>query len=263
MDLIVLAGDRGPGDPLAERSAVAGKTLVPVVGKPMLVRVLDTLGAWPKTDRIVVVAPDMRDYEQAIGLSSAAGRCLHVPPEASPSLSVGRALTELGSDRPVTLVTADHPLLSSRWLDALNGPGDEDLRVGLVDHALVRERFPHSRRTRYKFSDREVGGTNLFQFRTRQADQIIGLWRGVEQQRKRPWKVVSLLGPANLGLYLVGALALDQAFARLSKRLSVRIAYRLIDDPLSAVDIDTLSDLALVESLLADRAERDEGTACA
>ena len=40
---IILAGDRTSGDPLAEAAGVACKSLVPVGGRPMVLRVLDSL----------------------------------------------------------------------------------------------------------------------------------------------------------------------------------------------------------------------------
>ncbi|MEN1729305.1 MAG: nucleotidyltransferase family protein [Pseudomonadota bacterium] len=250
MNVIVLAGDRGPDDPLARQAGVTGKTLVPVAGLAMLTRVLQTLGAWQRLDRAVVVAPDKPEYLSAIS-AAGIGAATLLAPEASPSQSVAAALKKLGPQRPVTLVTADHPLLRIEWLEQLDAAAEDqdDLRVGLVDHAGVRSRFPDSRRTRYRFSDRELGGTNLFQFRTVNADRILTLWRQVESERKRPWKIVSLLGAANLLRYAAGRLHSKQAFAALSQRLGVRVGYRLIDDPLSAVDVDTPADLALVEAL--------------
>ena len=253
MNLIVLAGDRGPDDPLARQAGVAGKTLVPVAGVPMLTRVLATLARWPRTDRIVLVAPRNAAFDRAIEAASVSQPLSVIAPKASPSTSVAAALEALGGARPVTLVTADHPLLKCAWLDALSVSGDEDLRVGLVDHAGVRVRFPESRRTRYRFADRELGGTNLFQFRTPAADAILELWQRVERERKKPWKIVSLLGVANLVRFAAGRLHSVQAFRALSERVGLRIDYRLIDDPLTAVDVDTPDDLRLVESLIREQ----------
>ncbi len=253
MNIIVLAGDRGPDDPIARQAGVAGKTLAPIAGVPMLTRVLATLSGWSGTGRIVVVAPRQAAFDAAIEGAACARPLTAIAPAPSPSASVAAALAEFASDRPVSLVTADHPLLAPDWLDTLCANGEEDLRVGLVDHARVRARFPESRRTRYRFQDRELGGTNLFQFRTPAADAVLAFWRRVEQERKKPWRVVSLLGAGNLLRFAAGRLSAAQAFDALSRRVGLRIDYRLIDDPLSAVDVDSLADLALVESILRER----------
>jgi len=259
VNLIVLAGDRGPEDPIAVQAAVPGKTLAPVAGVPMLTRVLTTLSRWPMADKIVVVAPATNAYQDAVERAALPQAFDLIPPKSTPSLSVSAALEAFGDQSPVTLLTADHPLLKLEWLDTLSSPGDDDLRVGLVDHALVQARFPESRRTRYRFADRALGGTNLFQFRTSRADAILETWRRVEQERKKPWKVVSLLGASNLLRYATRRLHSEQAFVALSERIGIKIGYRLIDDPLAAVDIDSVADLELVESLLErDRFDQNE-----
>jgi len=253
VNLLVLAGDRGPDDPLARAAGVAGKTLVPVAGVPMLTRVLEALANWPRAERICVVAPALADYDDAIAAAGLTLPCQRVSPQESLCRSVREGLEQFGTSRPVMVVTADHPLIEPAWLDAMFVAADDDLSVGLVDHAGVRARLPDSRRTRYRFSDRELGGTNLFMFRTAAADTILDVWSGVEQNRKAPWKIVSLLGAGNLVKFLTRRLSSSDAFSALSKRAGLRIGYRLIEDPLSAVDVDSPADLVTVEGLLNDR----------
>ncbi|MFU8833090.1 MAG: nucleotidyltransferase family protein, partial [Wenzhouxiangella sp.] len=194
VDVIVLAGDRGPGDPLATAAGVAGKTLVPVAGQAMLTRVLRCLVGWPGTNRVLLVAPSSPDYVAAVDAAAlAAGQLVWIEPAGSPSQSVAKALAAADRTRPVLLATGDHPLLSHQWFDQLLAANSNaDLQVALVDWKAVIERFPGSRRTRYRFSDRSICGTNLFIFRSEKADVVVGRWRQVEQDRKRPWRIVSL-----------------------------------------------------------------------
>ncbi len=258
IDVIVLAGDRGPGDPLAQSAGVAGKTLVPVAGRAMLTHALSALAGWERLGNVILVAPALPAYEDAALASGlATSRLIQVSPAASPSASVAQALARAGPSRPLLLTTADHVLLKTGWLDEmLDRAGDADLLVGLVDYDRVMERFPGSRRTRYRFSDLSVCGTNLFLFQSGRADTVVEQWQAIEQQRKRPWRVVSMLGWANLARYLAGRLSLMQGFTALSKVLGVNVSARVLDDPLAAVDVDSASDLALVESVLAGRAGR-------
>jgi CTP:molybdopterin cytidylyltransferase MocA len=257
IDVIVLAGDRGPGDPLAVDAGVVGKTLVPVRGEAMLVRVLRTIAGWQRLHRLILVAPDSPDYRQAVaGTGLEPGRLVWVTPAASLSQSVTAALAATEGRRPVLMTTADHPLLSLGWFEQLlAGETEADLNVGLADWAGVMQRFPGSRRTRYRFSDASICGTNLFLFRHRLADSVLKTWQEVEQQRKRPWRIVSLLGWANLARFLAGRLALDPAFEALSRSVGVRVRPVLLDDPLAAVDVDSPADLALVEQVLAERGQ--------
>jgi len=260
MDVIVLAGDRGPNDPLAMTAGVSGKTLVPVAGVAMLTRVLRSLADWPGLGRIILVVPTGSGYEQAVAAAGPVSSVVEtVSPAGSPSLSVAKALKCLGSRRPVVLTTADHPLLKPDWLDRLcqdrtGNSNDDDLRVGLVDWSAVMQAFPGSRRTRYRFRHQSVCGTNLFLFQSARADRVLERWRSVEENRKRPWKVVSLLGWVTLARYLRGTLTLDQGFEALSRRLDLTISPVMLDDPECAVDVDSAADLALVEQVIARRA---------
>ena len=258
VDVVLLAGDRGPGDPLAAAAQVAGKTLVPVAGTPMLSRVLSTLATWGGSERIVLVAPKSTAYEKAAarGLTGADVELVWVQPAASLVASVRAGLAETGSRRRL-LLTADHALLKESWLDALLVAAARDpasVLVGLADWERVMARFPGSRRTRYRFSDRSVCGTNLFALHADDGvERILQTWQQVEQERKKPWKIVSLLGWVNLGRYLAGRLSLSEAFATLSGRVGAVVHPVLMDDPLAAVDVDSPADLELVEQVLREK----------
>lgn len=258
IDVIVLAGDRGPGDPLAVQAKVAGKALVPVAGKPMLERVLCTLRAWPRLGRIILVAPSQSGYRAAAGAAGwveGAG-LVWLEPRSSLSASV-RAGMAACSGCVRLIVTADHVLIDPGWLDhlleAVSADQEAQVLVGVTAWEEVMARFPGSRRTRYRFRDRAICGTNLFALREPGSSRLLDLWQGIEQQRKRPWRMVALLGWGNLAAYLAGRLSLAAAFEALSDRIKVAVRPVLLADPLTAVDVDSPADLALVESVVASR----------
>lgn len=259
VDRIVLAGDRRRGDPLAVAAGVAGKALVPVAGRPMLSHVTRTLTAWSRKGQVIVVAPDSEAYRRAAdaGAPGAADRLVRVAPGRSLTDSVRQALSRVRSKRCL-LLTADHVLLDQAWLEQLlaaDASRAATLTVGLADWHQVMARFPGSRRTRYRFSDFAACGTNLFLLNDqRGAQSILGHWQQVEQQRKKPWRIVSLLGWGNLSRYLAGRLSVDAAFSALSGRLGTQVRPVRVADPLAAVDVDNAADLALVEQILAERA---------
>ena len=250
--VIVLAGDRGPDDPLASGAGVPGKVLVEIAGKPMLTRVIETVDAFVADGEVVVVCRDRPEYVSAV---ERVRKCRRIAPAADPAASVVAALETLPRAGPVLVVTGDHPLIRPEWLQALVERAEAagaDAVVGVVDHADVMARFPGSRRTRYRFSDRDVCGTNLFYFSGRrgQGQEMAELWRAFEADRKRPWKIVRRLGTWNLLRYLVGRLSLDEAMEVLSKRTDMRVAAVLLDAPEAAVDVDTPADLALVTAII-------------
>ena len=258
VSVIVLAADRGPGDPLASRAGVPGKVLVEIAGKPMLTRVLETVAEFAGNGEVVVVCRNHPEYKAATEM---ARQCVRIEPAEGPAASAVAALDALPQSGPVLLVTGDHPLLRPAWLHAFvdrAAATGADAVVGVVDYARVLERFPGSRRTRYRFSDRSVCGTNLFYFSGRRGREIASLWRAFEADRKRPWKIVRRLGGWNLVRYVFGGLSLDAAMAALSQRMDMRLAAVLLDAPEAAVDVDSAADLELAAEIIQSRTESSE-----
>ena len=91
---LVLAGSRGPDDPVARAGGVAHKCLLPIAGVPMAVRVVETLATCPSVGRIALALEDagLLDDLPALRPLIAAGRCRALATGATPSLSVERAL---------------------------------------------------------------------------------------------------------------------------------------------------------------------------
>ena len=110
---LVLAGSRGPDDPVARHCGVEHKCLAAVRGAPMLAYVLKSLAASSSIGRIFVSVADPAILQ---GLSPAAN-CVALTSGASPSSSVLQALGEVSHPLPLLITTADHPLLSATMVD--------------------------------------------------------------------------------------------------------------------------------------------------
>ncbi len=252
---VVLAGDRGPEDPVARHSGVPCKALVPVAGRPMLMRVLDALAACAAIDGVTLVGPQAAQVEQCPELAAriAAGALAWLPPQASPSLSAAAALEQLPADRPVLLTTADHALLQAQWVDAFCAQAlasGQDAVVGLARHADVLAAFPGSKRTALRFRDDAYCGCNLFAFLTPAGRRAPTFWRQLEQQRKQPHRLAAALGLGTLLAYLGGWLTLAGGLKRLSGKVGAQLGAVLLDDPRAAVDVDSMADFELVQSVL-------------
>ena len=74
----------------------------------------------------------------------------------------------------------------------------------------------------------------------------------MEAQRKRPWRMAGLIGPGALLAYATGRLSLDNAVRRLGRAAGVRASAVASPYGLSAVDVDTSADMALVRRLVRD-----------
>ena len=241
MNALILAGSRsGAADPVAAGEGVAHKALALVGGATMLARVAGALSG-----RVAVSADDPAVIAEAerIGLTV-------LPPAAGPSASVAAALAVLGT--PLLVTTADHALLRSEWVDALvaGTPPGADVAVMLAERARVEADAPPSRRTWLKFADGHWSGCNLFYLATPAAVRAIDLWKLVEADRKRPWRIVARLGPGLLLRFLLGRLTLADAVAVLGHQAGVVAAVVPAPNGLAAVDVDSVADLALVRSLV-------------
>lgn len=243
VNVLILAGSRPEGDPLAVAAGVPAKALIDIGGQPMLARVVAALRA-AGDHRIAVSAsaPEVAALAQALG-------CEVLPAAAGPSASAGEAFRTLGA--PMLLTTADHALLDPAWVRhflSAHEPG-ADLSVLLARREAIERDAPGSRRTYLRLADGDWSGCNLFYFATPAASAALDLWRTIEADRKRPWRIAARLGPGMLIRHLLGRLGAAQAIAQLGTRAG--IAARLVESPfgLAAVDVDKPDDLALVRRL--------------
>ncbi|WNO54069.1 NTP transferase domain-containing protein [Stakelama saccharophila] len=246
-DAVILAGSRGPQDALAHHAGVSDKALISFEGRPMLAHVIAAVRS-AGAGRIAVSSNSapVRALAQQCGaevLDAAAG----------PSGSAAAALDHLGT--PLLVATADHPLLQREWITQFLAacPAYADIAALLAERSVVEAAAPETRRTYLRFADGDWSGCNLFFCATPAARGAIDLWRSIEADRKRPWRIVRRLGPRMLLGYLTGRLALATAVRRLGALTGARAA--IVASPFgeAAIDVDKPADIALVRDLLAAR----------
>jgi GTP:adenosylcobinamide-phosphate guanylyltransferase len=253
---IILAGDRTSGDPLAEAAGVACKSLVPVGGRPMVLRVLDSLEAASEVGSIILCGPTQTFINRAPELKTRidAGRVKWMAIQATPSASTYHALQSLPDNAPVLVTTADHALLTARIVDAFCTDARRtgcDVAVGLASHKQVASAFPETKRTAIKFRDGAYCGCNLFGFLNSQAYIAAHFWRQVEQQRKKPLRMMRILGGRAVTRYLLGRMPLTEALDHISSIMGIRAGAVILPFPEAAVDVDTVNDWIFVKNLVA------------
>lgn len=258
MNALILAGSRGPDDPMAKAAGVSNKALLPVAGVPMLLRVAEALRATEGVRRIHVCIEDARVIFQVPGLEALhRARVLEtVPASESPAASVAAALRRIDLSQPLLVTTGDHPLLTpailQRFLDS--APVDCDLAVALVPADVVSAAYPGAVRTFYKLGKRRYSGCNLFLVRSRNVVHVAEFWRRTETYRKRPLRLLWQIGPLAAIKILLGAMNADEAFAYLSHKAGAVIRYVELPIAETAIDVDKPVDLELVERIFASRA---------
>ncbi len=255
---LLLAGARNAQDPVAQIRGVSNKVLAKVSGKPMILRVLHSLESAATIQKMILCGPSSETVTQHSFLQSfiESKNVYWVSPGQGPSLSVEAVLDRCPEDLPLLITTADHALLTPEMIDYFVRQASQesvDVAVGLVAYPLVLSAYPGAKRTVLRFNGEGFCGCNLFMFFTPNARKLVTFWSQVEQERKHPLRLIRRLGVMALIRYLLGRLTLREALNHVGRRLDVQIKEVLLPFPEAAIDVDSPSDLELVEQILSQR----------
>ena len=256
--VLILAGARSGRDPVAEATGVSIKVLANVGGMTMVERVLTTLELSSLVQQRVLCGPSWQVVEEQAVLHDLVEKntIRWVAPQQGPSSSVKRFLEQYPQDLPLLVTTADHALLTVEMVEYFiqkASHAQADVAVALVPYAVVANAYPESKRTVIRFKGGGYCGCNLFLLGTSKAQRLVEFWTQVEQERKRPIRLIRRLGWRMLFQYVLGKLTLSDALGELSQRMGLSIQEIILPFPEAAVDVDTVEDLALVEQILAKR----------
>ncbi|MFV0474702.1 MAG: NTP transferase domain-containing protein [Pikeienuella sp.] len=244
--VLVLAGDRGPEDPVAQAAGVATKAFAPIAGEPMIDHVLAALEAAPQIGEIAVsIAADAPALPAGV---------LRLDAGPTPATSAAEGLAALGA--PLLITTADHPLLSPAMIaDFIDGAeqAGADAAAGASLREVVELAGNPGRRTYLKFSDGWLSGCNLFAVRTARGGGAIEFWTRIEADRKKPLRMALKIGLPALFRYLTGRLSRRAAAKMIGGLADCRAAIVLLDHPLAAHDVDKPSDLEFAARVLSQR----------
>jgi GTP:adenosylcobinamide-phosphate guanylyltransferase len=247
---ILLAGSRPGPDKFAASYGAEMKALIPIAGEPMLLRPLRALlaGRYIESVRILTQEPDLL----APVLPDGPGWSLE--PSSGTIAETLEALCNADNARwPLLVTTADHALLDIAMIDQFCAEAEgADLAIGVVTRSALEKRLPQSRRTWIAFKRGKYTGANLFSFGGPKALKAVELWRSVEQDRKKGWRLLLALGwPGLLGFLRLRTL--DQTLAAMGRKLGLTLRAVRLDDPLAAVDVDKPQDHDLVTAILERR----------
>jgi GTP:adenosylcobinamide-phosphate guanylyltransferase len=254
--VLVLAGSRGPTDPVAAAAGVPHKGLAIVAGRPMILRVLDTLRQCPEIGRVVLSVNErtLIDRLPELARRVAAGEVTVVDAARSPATSVIAALERIEDPLPLLIATADHPLLTPAMVrHFLKALGNAEAAAAVASEAVIAPAYPETRRTYIRLRGGAYSGCNLFAVVTPEADRVARFWTRVEAYRKQPWRLFAAAGPGPLLSFLFRRLDIDGVADRLSRMLGLRLRAIVLPFPEAAMDVDKPSDLALAEKILASR----------
>ncbi|MFL6730555.1 MAG: NTP transferase domain-containing protein [Sphingomicrobium sp.] len=245
---VVLAGSRPGRDAFAESFGTDLKALIPVGGEPMVVRPVRALLASASVGKILVLS-QAPDRIAAVLPDDPRIECR--PSKGTIAETMLGLLGDLDMSWPLLVTTADHALLEPATIDEFCGAaGGTDIAIGVVERANLLRRLPQTQRTWLRFRGGAYTGANLFALRSPEVRPAIELWRSVEQDRKKAWRMLSLLGPAVMLTVALRLVSLDEVLARLSGRLGLAVKAVQLSNALAGVDVDKPADHALAEAIL-------------
>ena len=249
---IVLAGSRPGRDTFAESFGTDLKALIPIAGEPMVRRPVQALLASESIGKLIILsqAPD-----RLAGALTKDSRIRFRQSHGTIAETMLALCDDPATEWPLLVTTADHALLDSAMVDEFaRGTDGTDVAVGVVERRVLISRFPEAQRTWLKFRGGAYTGANLFALRSPAVRPAIELWRSIEQDRKKAWRVISLLGPATLIAVALKLVSLDEVLAQLGGRLGLKVKAVQLSNPLAGVDVDKPADHALVERVLGGEA---------
>jgi GTP:adenosylcobinamide-phosphate guanylyltransferase len=248
---IVLAGSRPGRDAFAELYGAKIKALIPVAGEPMIRRPVRALLASECINDVIVLAQDPELIADAL--------------PQNPRITLRRSDTTIAStmlqlclDRqtewPLLVTTGDHALLDSATIEEFCLAASNDISIGVVERRALLERFPGAKRTWLWFRGGAYTGANLFALQSPKVAGAVELWRSVESERKKGWRVVSLLGPFVLIGTMLRLMSIDGALAHLGRKLGLTVTAVRLSNPVAGIDVDKAADHALAETVIEGRA---------
>jgi GTP:adenosylcobinamide-phosphate guanylyltransferase len=247
---VILAAGRGPDDPMARAFGIAHKCLLPVAGKPMLLRVVEALA------RTSIGRPFTLSIEHGAPVAEALGPSMElvarVSPEDSAPASALAAIGKLGRF-PVLITTGDHPLLTPAIIEHFTteaAASSADVLAALASGDTIRAAYPETRRTYFKLAGTDLSGCNLFAVMNERGLRLVERWRHIERNRKHPLRLVTAFGLVPLLEYLTGRLTPERAFTRISRKLGIVAQPVFMPFAEAAIDVDKPDDLVLAERIL-------------
>lgn len=237
---------------MAESFGTDLKALIPVAGEPMVLRPVRALLESSEVARVIILSQrpeklaEVLPEEERVAVQKAQGTIAET------------MLTLIDDDRlqwPLLVTTADHALLKRSMVDEFcEQARAADVGVGVVRRGPLMRRLPETRRTWLKFRGGAYTGANLFALSSPAVRPAIELWRSVEQDRKKAWRVISTLGFRVLLSAALRLISLDEVLAELGGRLGLKLRAVRLSNPLAGVDVDKAEDHELVEAILAGKA---------
>jgi len=255
IQVVVLAGERACGDSLTLSEGVINKSMIDIVGQPILSRVLRALAGSRASLPAHVIGLEGAVLEQAAdGVACHSVEALG----KGPTTSLLKSIENGSISFPFLATTSDHALLTPDIIDTFlekSITSDADVCVGIAERTTIEAAYPQVRRTYHSIGGVELSGCDLYYLARPEALSVVRFWQQTEKDRKKPWRIAWRFGPLTMLRILFTRSGPEPVFAMLSRHLGVRVRPVILPFAEAAIDVDKTDDLALVREIIAARAQ--------
>ena len=262
--VLVMAANRRPSaNLLAHAFGISHKCTVPVVGVPMIERVIGMVRSWACARRILISieTPDVLRGIPSVNDLLAAGDVVFVQSGATLAQSVANAACVLADkDYPLVITTGDNVLHTIDIMQAFYAASmgsSADVTFALTSRSIVAEAYPvEAPGLGYlRFAEGEHSNCNVYMIRNSSAVRAANVMRHGGQFRSHPLRILRTVGLWALLQYKLGRITLVKLCARLERIFGVSVGIVILPYADAPIDADTLESLALIERILQNREE--------
>lgn len=251
---VVLAGDRGPSDPVAQAAATYGKAAVEFQNVSLLEKILSTLSQSQSVEQIFILGPSQSCLDKCTDLYDVINEydAQYLAPEKGPSASAAKGI-RAAQHYPTLITTCDLPLLNAQNVDLFCqqvASIEADFVAGAVNYEHIGKLIPELKKTQYTFVDQKLCFANLFAVLDEPGLKAIEYWQSIEKSRKNPFEMVKKIDWLSLVRYKMGRLSLNQVELVMSRKIGARLRVQLFSTPELAIDIDSAHDYEVMNDYL-------------
>ncbi len=251
---VILAGDRGPNDPVASAAGVEGKAFVALNSNTLLEDIISVLHASESINNIYAVGPKQEYLNKYPSIQSHIEQHqVHViEPADGPSASAMRGVM-FADNYPTLIVTCDLVFINTDLIDQyckLMSNVNADFVACAIDYEVIHAQFPQLKKTQYTFAQRAVCFANVFAVLSPQGLKALDYWQEIEKSRKNPIQLIRKIDWLSLINYKLGRLSLDQVAAKLSGKVGAQLAIESMPHAELAIDLDSAEDYYLIKDTL-------------
>ena len=242
---VILAGNETKREATADSKAVGqlqDKATCIIGGKMMIEYVVDALIKSACVDHIAVIGDKtkLQFLESMVHLE-----VIQSTDNLADNVILGIKRYE---GKKVLISTSDIPMITEEAIRDFVSKGqsmEADLCYSIISKKRMQEKYPENQRTYVKLKDGQFTGGNLFLVDSLKVNSYLDIGKKMLLYRKKPWRMVKLLGMPFLVKLILGRLSIMDVEKRVASMMGIRGKAVTCDYPEVGNDVDRPEDLAL------------------